>query len=212
MEALAQRLLAAPMRTNHMLNAGELDTIANTTDYANCFRQSCRDAVKSPRHQSADGAVRAELDYWLKKTAGAQKRQRAQHRQWAEEEAEAAARIVHGPSMVPSSRKGVVYAIDCPQYAKLRFSSNRVMQRLDVLKNGNSLDLIVYALVEGGRTRERSVPREFREWRHRFDWFKLTPGARCKRENTVIDLGVVVYDGKRAPLAADLFKKGGDHG
>lgn len=77
--------------------------------------------------------------------------------------------------------------------------------------NGNPFDLAAYLVVHGCRPRGRSIHREFRARRDRFDQFKETLGARRKLDARIIGLSNVVHDGERTPIAAD-FLKGGRRG
>lgn len=89
--------------------------------------------------------------------------------------------------------EGVVYVVDCAQYTKIGFTSGPAAKRIEGLKGANPFEMKLVALMPGQRQVERRLHKEFARWRHRYEWFLLSPAARKRLEQRVSDLNGVLY-------------------
>ena len=92
-----------------------------------------------------------------------------------------------------NARKNVVYFVDCGEYTKIGHTTNPVKQRMRSLAANNPYTLSLWGLLFGSIKLERWFHREFKQWNHRYEWFKLTSHARTKAHKIIIQNEGAIY-------------------
>jgi len=76
-------------------------------------------------------------------------------------------------------KKEYVYFIGDQEHVKIGFTGGSALRRLDQLQTGNPRQLILYGVIEGGRSLEKRLHEHFDIYRVEGEWFRLTEEIRA---------------------------------
>lgn len=88
---------------------------------------------------------------------------------------------------------GVVYFVDCGEFTKIGHTVCPIAARLKNIETHNPFELLLWALLAGGRDLEARLHQEFADHRHRNEWFRFNEGARERAFQFVRSQGGEVY-------------------
>ncbi len=87
-------------------------------------------------------------------------------------------RILRNIRMRDFTDDGVIYFIECSHWVKIGFSSSLEI-RLEALQAGCPIAFYLLGTIPGSRSDEMHIHSVIREYRHRGEWFHLTPDLKA---------------------------------